>query len=284
MANENLKNALRTAGLAPEEFADIVKVDPKTVQRWIAGTTTPYPRHRASISRALGLDEQDLWPQQSARHASGDADDGTDAVALRACDVSGTWARADDPSAPNLAAFINRATGPIELLDSCCGLPITHEVTEGLLARADQGCNVRVLTDGQAPHWEALLDHSQIGIFVCEIPGEYWLIRTSGGMLMTINLEHEPGGSSPPPVLELASGTEGGLFDRLSSRFEELWALAAAGSSDSAPDDAAFRDDDHGRTQQGLPRLKPTAEDRPPVRPGGRRWPHQPVRVDLPGS
>jgi len=52
MTDTNLKNALRRAGMTPEEFAEIVQVDPKTVQRWVAGTTIPYPRHRATIARA----------------------------------------------------------------------------------------------------------------------------------------------------------------------------------------------------------------------------------------
>ncbi|MBV9363196.1 MAG: helix-turn-helix transcriptional regulator [Solirubrobacterales bacterium] len=53
MADTNLKDALRRAGMTPEEFAEVVGVDPKTVQRWVAGSTTPYPRHRATIARAL---------------------------------------------------------------------------------------------------------------------------------------------------------------------------------------------------------------------------------------
>jgi len=43
MANEQLKNALRRAGLTPEKFAEVVRVSPKTVGRWLAGTTTRTP-------------------------------------------------------------------------------------------------------------------------------------------------------------------------------------------------------------------------------------------------
>ncbi len=71
MADTNLKNALRRAGLTPEEFAEIVRVDPKTVQRWVAGTTTPYPRHRATIARALDLTEHELWPDHAPPPAAG---------------------------------------------------------------------------------------------------------------------------------------------------------------------------------------------------------------------
>jgi transcriptional regulator with XRE-family HTH domain len=59
--NENLKNALKRTGLTPEEFADIVEVDVKTVQRWIAGRT-PTPRHQAKVAAALDTSEHALWP------------------------------------------------------------------------------------------------------------------------------------------------------------------------------------------------------------------------------
>lgn len=72
MANENLKSALKNAGMTPEEFASIIQVDPKSVQRWIAGTTTPYPRHRAKISRALDIAEHELWPDTAPRSGAGD--------------------------------------------------------------------------------------------------------------------------------------------------------------------------------------------------------------------
>jgi DNA-binding transcriptional regulator YiaG len=37
MANENLEDALRSAGLTSEQFAQVIDVDPQTVQRWVSG-------------------------------------------------------------------------------------------------------------------------------------------------------------------------------------------------------------------------------------------------------
>ena len=102
MADTNLKNALRQAGMTPEEFAEIVRVDPKTVQRWVAGTTTPYPRHRATIARALDLTEHQLWPDDTSPTPG--AQDGRGAGS----EVTGTWAHDTDESAPDPIAFLSR--------------------------------------------------------------------------------------------------------------------------------------------------------------------------------
>src|ERR1700733_10991960 len=105
MANENLKNALRTAGLTSEQFARIIDVDPKTVQRWVSGRT-PYPRHRATIVRALDLTEHDLWPDDvpSPSSAPGPAEQ-----SVQSGDVLGSWGEHTDPGAPDLVAFITNA-------------------------------------------------------------------------------------------------------------------------------------------------------------------------------
>jgi transcriptional regulator with XRE-family HTH domain len=271
MANENLKNALEKAGLTPEEFAEALRVDPKSVQRWVAGTTVPYPRHRAAISRALNLTEHDLWPNEAAgqpagednhQHENGDDNDGV----LAGRDVIGAWAYADDPTTPDLVALITDTTGPIDVLDSCCGIQITQELTDALLAQAEAGREVRVLTDGSAPHWEPLLDHPQIKLYLSEIPGEYWLIKTPDRMLLTINLEHQPGGQLPP-ILELAATASDGLFHRLASKFEQLWEHTDATEpvDDTNPSSASPTSGRENHTETDGASTT-----------GGRRWPRQP--------
>ena len=222
MANENLKNALKKTGLTSEQLAEVIRVDPKSVQRWVTGTTVPYPRHRAAISHALNLTEHDLWPNEKAGPLPSENKDGNESVVV-GCDVTGAWGYADDQGAPDLVAFINDTNGPVDVLDCCCGIQITSELTDALLAHADAGHRVRILTDGSAPHWEPLLDHPQIKLYLSEIPGEYWLIKTPERMLVTINLEHEPGSTPPPPILELVATGGGGLFGRLANKFDELW-------------------------------------------------------------
>ena len=56
-----LARALHSADLSVIDVAAELGVDPKTVQRWLAGRV-PYPRHRAALRRLTGWKEQDLWP------------------------------------------------------------------------------------------------------------------------------------------------------------------------------------------------------------------------------
>src|SRR5476651_737102 len=105
MANENLQNALRDAGLTAEEFAEIVRVDPKSVHRWLAGTTIPHPRRRTAIARALDLPEHQPWPNETPRTSTPNSRSGGDPAA--AAEVTGTWGYADDQGAPDPIAFIS---------------------------------------------------------------------------------------------------------------------------------------------------------------------------------
>jgi transcriptional regulator with XRE-family HTH domain len=61
MVNDLLRRALTDANLTEADVAQRLGVDPKTVQRWLAGRV-PYPRHRASVATLLCLDETNLWP------------------------------------------------------------------------------------------------------------------------------------------------------------------------------------------------------------------------------
>ena len=236
MANENLKNALSQAGLTVEQFAHVIQVDPKSVQRWVTGQTIPYRRHRAAIIQALNLTEHELWPDLAADPAGGPD---PEVRAGKAGEVTGAWGYANDQDAPDLITFMTQTTGPIDVLDCCCGIPITEQLTDTLMQQAEAGRTVRILTDGQAPHWEPLLNHPLIDLYLAEIPGEYWLIRTTGRMLLTINLEHQPASTPQPPLLEFqASGTDG-LFTRLAEKFDELWALTREIEPDDKPGEPA---------------------------------------------
>jgi transcriptional regulator with XRE-family HTH domain len=61
MANERLRAAMLSRGLDAEAAADAVGVDPKTVERWIAGRL-PHRRLRMKLAAVLREDERYLWP------------------------------------------------------------------------------------------------------------------------------------------------------------------------------------------------------------------------------
>lgn len=62
MANERLRAALARSRMTVSGFADDLRVDPKTVERWITKERTP---HRKTVLAAAGLLKEDpgyLWP------------------------------------------------------------------------------------------------------------------------------------------------------------------------------------------------------------------------------
>lgn len=62
MPNERLRAALLEKGLTPEALAPVLKVDAKTIERWITTNRLPYRRHRYALAAHLGMDEGYLWP------------------------------------------------------------------------------------------------------------------------------------------------------------------------------------------------------------------------------
>jgi hypothetical protein len=66
MPNERLRDALMRSGLALDHVAKATSVDPKTVERWITQSRTPYPRHRHTIASMVRETENYLWPDAVA--------------------------------------------------------------------------------------------------------------------------------------------------------------------------------------------------------------------------
>lgn len=61
MGNERLRTAMTTARVDVDAVAATAGVDPKTVQRWLAGRI-PHSRHRWAVASLVGDDEHYLWP------------------------------------------------------------------------------------------------------------------------------------------------------------------------------------------------------------------------------
>ena len=136
MENEHLRAAITRAGLTLEEFADIVQVDVKTVQRWLAGRT-PYLRHRVSVASALDTTEHELWPDTvpaptTVKRASRDTRHG-DAVA--------GYGHATGPAAPNPAELLRAAVERIEIVIPDLGSE--PGLVELLGPSAANGCRAR---------------------------------------------------------------------------------------------------------------------------------------------
>ena len=65
--NERLRAVMLERGETPESIATAVRVDPKTVERWIAGRL-PYTRTRYTLAKLLQSDETYLWPGSKTAH------------------------------------------------------------------------------------------------------------------------------------------------------------------------------------------------------------------------
>ncbi|GAA4560206.1 DUF5919 domain-containing protein [Streptomyces collinus] len=61
MPNERLRSALLARGMSVQDLADEIKVNPKTVERWITQGKVPYRRHQYATATVLQVDVTTLW-------------------------------------------------------------------------------------------------------------------------------------------------------------------------------------------------------------------------------
>lgn len=66
--NETLRAALTAKGIDRLDVAAKLQVDPKTVERWLAGRL-PHPSTRAALAQLLEVSEEELWPDPENPHA-----------------------------------------------------------------------------------------------------------------------------------------------------------------------------------------------------------------------
>ena len=215
MAQSAFKTAFERAGMTREQFAEIVEVDPKTVQRWISGRT-PYKRYRVVIARALDTPEHELWPDDvPAPTPASVQPSGTEVVEQIAF-----WFDPEDLGAPDLGRFIAQAEDGIDVLDG--GSQIAHHpnVISALAARAVPDCPVRVVVNVVDP--QARLDsptsQSAMEVRRHEYGSAVAMIRAGQKMLFALRLS-----GGPSSLLLITRDHEHGLFDRLVDHFEARW-------------------------------------------------------------
>jgi transcriptional regulator with XRE-family HTH domain len=67
MPNERLRALLLERGETPDKLAEAVRVDPKTVERWVTKGRVPYRAHRYAVAAFFGVDESYIWPDALGR-------------------------------------------------------------------------------------------------------------------------------------------------------------------------------------------------------------------------
>jgi transcriptional regulator with XRE-family HTH domain len=214
LENEHLRTAITRAGLTLEEFADIVQVDVKTVQRWLAGRTAPYPRNRARVAGAVDTTEHALWPDAVPAPATSSA---VEPTTRRSGDVVADYAYSSDPAAPKPAEILGAAIERIEIV-----IPnlASHPGVVGLLrARAADGCHICVLIEDPNEQVEALLHIDAIDVRASPAGADHILYRADDEILLA--LRHISFPEQSPPLIHLRQTNYGGLFDRLVHDFED---------------------------------------------------------------
>ena len=135
MVNERLRRSMLRAGLHTESLAEAAQVSTKTVERWLHGDVTPYPRTRYRVAAILQEDESYLWPGA------------VDKSSLRGAELVATYPRRTDVPRHIWTELLRQAGRNVDVL-AFAGLFLTEEHADWvplLAERANRGARVRLL-------------------------------------------------------------------------------------------------------------------------------------------
>jgi len=268
MATNNLRQALKSSELTPEDLAELTGVDARTVRRWLSGKP-PYPRHRAKIAKALQHTEQAIWPDLAS------------STEAQPRDLLTGYPTAHSVEVPSTETLIQAAQETIELLDYTLADYLRPDgLTELLIQKGRQAVQVRIMVARTTPQLAALLDQPGLELRVIE-PDEHQAIhRYDDQMLTTLPLRGEA--DDPPPLLHIRRKGTGGLFDRFAAHCEGSWEHAVPLNSE-VDLQIYLSQDDPGSDQSAEPEGLPTQVTQPAATPSmgspvsaPRRWPRRP--------
>jgi transcriptional regulator with XRE-family HTH domain len=252
MSNETLRDALQEAGVTQEQLADQIQVDVRTVRRWLAGGV-PHARQRASVARALDRDQTDLWPE-----AAGE----TGRPVVPPTDLIAGYPDPDHPDAPGWRNLLRDAHEHVDVLSHSLAFLITNpEATGELIAKAEQGCSVRLIIAEPSSGLAALAGRARIEIRVLSAGAPYTLHRFDHQLLLIIHTYRGPD-RKPPPMFHLQRRAAGGVFDALRHNYDLLWEHHAR-PLDPDQDIPQPDHEERARAERGTPAA------------GTRRWPRQ---------
>ena len=229
---EPLRRALIGARLRDVDVAKTLGVDPKTVQRWLAGRV-PHARHRWNVADMLVVHEYDLWPHLAA-------------VPSIDPEVYATYPHRGSVSRETWRALFDNARSEIGIL-VYSGLFLAEdvEIVRLFADRARGGVAVRLLLgDPSSPHvdqrgadegihdamaakirnaitlYRPLIDAGvQIRLHSTVLYNS--LYRGDGEMLIN---QHIHGiAAAYAPVLHLRRRTDDGVFATYLQSFERVW-------------------------------------------------------------
>lgn len=242
--NSALRSAMEGAGLSPRQLAHRVGVSVKQVERWLGDADlTPHARNRADACRALGVDEEMLWPKAvQERVKTGGDRELVHSYPYRSACPSTVWTELVETAESELffAGYTNYFFWT----------QVPHFAAT-VRRKAEAGCRVRFLLgdpDGEVTRQRetiedvALSVSTRIGITLEHLerlgPLEGLEARFSAPLdainhvslsvfrfdhdaLVTPHLARLVGHDSP--LLHLRRYGDGGMFERFAEHAEELW-------------------------------------------------------------
>jgi hypothetical protein len=242
VANDRLRDALMHQGSTPEELAQSLQVDPKTVERWITKGRAPYPKHRHKIAAMLGESERYLWP---------DALPPDEAAMVTRSELIELYPHRNDIPADLWDRLLDKAEQEIGVL-VYVGMFLTEHPTliKTLRTKGENGARIRLLF-GSPTSREVIQRGVDEGIGKTAVPAKvrnalaYFHgldgapgieIRCHGTTLynsifryddeMIVNPHVYGFGAPHAPALHLRRLSAGDLFDTYAQSFETVWATA----------------------------------------------------------
>lgn len=241
MPNERLRTAMLERGITPADLADGLKVDPKSVERWISGRT-PYRRHRYAVAARLGVDEAYLWPDalSADQVASASESEIINIYPHRWTVPSDLWRN-----------FFDNAEHEIGVL-VYSGLFLSEDagVRRIFREKADAGARVRILLGDPDAEVVSQRDSDEgieslaakiknalvmyrplLGLDAIELRLHRTVLynsiyRADGQLLVNTHIYGVPGASAP--VLHLRRVAGGGMVTTYIDSFEQVWDRATA--------------------------------------------------------
>lgn len=242
--NTALRSAMQSANLSPRQLAVRVGVSGKTVERWVADAELiPHARNREDAGKALGVDEEMLWPKVvKDRIKTGGDREIVRSYPYRSFCPSTVWGELITDASREL--FFAGYTNYFLWLDQ-------PAFVSTLRQKLDSGCRVRFLLgdpDGEVTRNReeiedvALTVSTRIRITLEHLgklgsheglearfsaPGDATnhvslsVFRFDNEALVTPHLARLVGHDSP--LLHLRQYEDGGMFARFAEHAEELW-------------------------------------------------------------
>lgn len=242
MPNERLRDALLRNGFTPEQVARAIKVDPKTVERWITKGRIPYPKHRHAIAAMVRESENYLWP---------DAVEATRKAEIAQSEVLEVFPHRNSIPAELWDHLLDDTTEHIEVL-VLAGLFLVERPTfaKQIKRKARDGAKIRMLFgDPAAEEATRRSEEEQLdpGTVAARIRNALAFVRRLDGvdgvqlrvhtttlynsifrfddeMIVNTHVYGFPGAHAP--ALHLRRLSAGDLFETYSESFETVWSAA----------------------------------------------------------